>query len=162
MHNNDLVIMGLGQREGDTLAVVSASGDNKALIRRYIDLVWNQGRSSALQQLVDDGFVGHYPAMRHQVRGISELRQLIARYHSAFSDLHVTIDEQVAEDSRIATRWTFRGTHDGALGAIPPTGRDVTVTGLSLHQLEADRLCSEWTIFDALAIGGQIWAPAAS
>jgi steroid delta-isomerase-like uncharacterized protein len=162
MHNNDLVVMGLGQREGDSVAVASASGDNKALIRRYIDLVWNQDCPAALQHLVGNGFVGHYPATRLQVRGISELSQLIASYHSAFSDLHVTIDEQLAEDNRIATRWTFHGTHDGALGAIPPTGRRVTVTGLSLHQVEADRLCSEWTIFDALAIGGQIWAPAAN
>ena len=59
----------------------------------------------------------------------------------------------------VVTRWTVYDTYHGALQAIPPTGRQVTISGLSLHRLHAGWLLNEWTSFDALAlVQQQLWA----
>src|SRR5215831_10503794 len=109
---------------------MSTAGDNKALVRSYVELAWNQAHVARLSHLVASEFVGHHPATRHTARGPVELGQLITSYRSAFSNLRVTVNDQVAEGNRVATRWTFHATHDGALQAIPATGRQVSLTGL--------------------------------
>ena len=103
-------------------------------------------------------FVGHDPATRSAPRRRADLGRLVATYRAALPDLLVECDLQVAEDDRVVTRWTARGTHRGYLGAIGPTGRPVVIGGLSLHRVRADRLAEEWTSFDALALVQHLWA----
>ena len=137
---------------------MSATTANKALVRRYIDELWNGGDLTALDRLVASGFAGRDPATRGVPRGRADLGRLVASYRTALPDLHVTLEQQVAEGECVATRWTARGTHRGYLGAIGPTGRPVVIGGLSLHRVRADRLAEEWTSFDALALVQHLWA----
>jgi len=131
------------------------------VVQDYIEHAWNRAWFASLEQLVADEYVGHYPANRQDVRGRCGLAELVKTYRAAFPDLCITVDAQVGEGESVATRWTARGKHQGPLSAIPPTGRDVTVHGLSLHQLRAGRITWEWTSFDAFAIVRQLWAPVA-
>jgi predicted ester cyclase len=57
-------------------------------------------------------------------------------YRTAFPDLQVPTEDMIAEVDKVVTRWTARGTHKGDLMGIPPTGKQVTVTGILIGRFE--------------------------
>ena len=136
---------------------MSSTTANKALVRRYIEQIWNRGDLAAIEQLVAEGFAGHDPATRGEPRGQADLHALINTYRTALPDVQITVDQQVAQGDWVVTRWTACGTHQGRLWAIGPTGRRVAVSGLSLHCVRAGKLTEEWTSFDALALVQHLW-----
>src|SRR5687767_518825 len=95
---------------------------NKAIAQQYIEEVWNQGRLELIDQFFDPNYVNHNPSPG-QAQGTAALKQLIAGMRAAAPDLHSTIDDMIAVDDKVVTRWTARGTHQGDLMGIPPTGR---------------------------------------
>ena len=103
--------------------------ENKALIKRYIDEVWNKGVVDLLDDLYDPSFTGG------GYGGIPELSAAITAYRKSFPDLHFTIEDAVAEDERIAYRWIARGTHHGEFAGIAPTGKPITVTGITILRI---------------------------
>src|SRR4051812_44110281 len=99
-----------------------AAEENKALARRFLEEVFNEGNLAAIDELIDPDWVQHDPAMPEELRGIEGARQLVEVYRAAFPDLHITVEDQVAEGDKVATRWTARGSHQGELMGIPPSG----------------------------------------
>ena len=80
--------------------------------------------------------------------GPESIRRTMTRYLYAFPDLQVTLNEVLVEGDRAALAWTWRGTHRGTLMNIPPTGRTVTVQGMSILTLEAGRIRRGLRIWD--------------
>ncbi len=75
----------------------------------------------------------------------------------------MTIEDVIASGDQVVTRWTARGTHQGELQGIPPTGKQVTVTGMTLARIENGQIVEEWNNFDQLGMMQQIGAiPAAA
>jgi hypothetical protein len=64
----------------------------------------------------------------------------------------------LAEGDRVVTRWTARGTHRGELMGIPPTGKPVTMTGITINRLEGGKVVEDWTVFDQLGLLQQLGA----
>jgi predicted ester cyclase len=77
-------------------------------------------------------------------------------FRRAFPNLYITIDDQIARGNKVVTRWTAHGTHLGDLMGLPSTGRDVTVTGIAIGRVVANRLVEYWGNFDALGLIQQI------
>jgi steroid delta-isomerase-like uncharacterized protein len=119
-----------------------SESSNIALIRRWIDEVWNQRRDATVYELMDPKSVGHLEGM--VTRGIDEF--LVARSFllGAFPDFHLTIDDAIAQDSNVAIRWSAKGTHRGTLMDIPPTGMAVTFRGLTWFCLSGGRIVEGW------------------
>ncbi len=124
--------------------------DHKALVRRYIDEVWNGSQPAA------PFFAPHYKryvtATAVSLTG-AEQNQRIIIFHSAFPDLHFTIDDLFAEDDRVVFRVTMRGTHQGRFGTIAATGKQVTVTVLDVVRIEQGVFAEHWggpDLFDLL------------
>ena len=90
-----------------------------------------RGNLDLADELIAPEFVGDYipdpPTL-----GPEGFKQLVSITLSAFPDMHWTIEDQLAEGSKVVTRWKFRGTHTGDYMGIPPTGKVITVTGMSL------------------------------
>jgi len=103
--------------------------ENKTLISRYIDEVWNQGVVDTVDELYDPSFSGG------GYGGIPELKAAIISYRNSFPDLHFTVEDTVAEDERIAYRWTARGTHQADFAGIAATGKPITVTGITILRI---------------------------
>lgn len=98
------------------------SEENKALIRRYFEEVWNKGNLAFVDENMASSYVNHDPALAGfpQIQGF---KQRVTMIRTAFPDFHFTIDDMVAEGDKVVTRWTARGTNRGAFMGIPPTGR---------------------------------------
>ena len=77
-------------------------------------------------------------------------------YRSAFPDMQLTIEDQIAEGDKVVTRWTARGTHQGELMGIPPTGKQATVTGITVGRVANGKFVESWSNFDALGMMQQL------
>jgi steroid delta-isomerase-like uncharacterized protein len=108
------------------------------------------------------GYVGHDPAIPHEIAGPAAERELAAAYRVAFPDLAITIEDQIAEDDRVVTRWTARGTHLGAFRGIPPSGKQVSLTGINIIRVAGGKAVEGWMSLDELGLLRQLGAmPAA-
>lgn len=116
--------------------------DNKQLLRRFEDQVWNRHNPAVLDELCAPDYLAHMPGNRLLDR--TAHRQIIALFQKAFPDCEVTTDELIAEGERVAWRWTFRGTHQGEFHGLPPTGRYVTMNGISMLQIRDGKVLKSW------------------
>jgi len=130
--------------------------DVKTLPRRLVDEVYNQGKLEAVDEIVSPEYVGHDPALPEDITGPAAERELAATYRAAFPDMAITIDDQIAEGDKVATRWTARGTHTGDLWGIPGTGKEVRVTGTSVDRIQEGRIVESWVNWDALGLMQQL------
>ena len=101
------------------------SAENKALIRRLIDEVWNQKNLSMLEQVVSPGYICHEPGSPEPLSGLEGFNT----YTSAFPDQRFTIEDLVAEGDRVVTRWSVEGTHSRKSCADGLWGRPVACGG---------------------------------
>jgi len=131
---------------------------NKAVSRRLVDEALNAGRLQVIDELVSDGYLGHDPASPGPITGRSGLKEQITGYRSAFPDIKVTIEDQVAEHDRVVTRWTARGTHEGELFGVGPTGKQSTVTGITIDRIVDGRIVESWDNWDTFGLLQQLGA----
>ena len=77
---------------------------------------------------------------------------------SAFPDIQITIEDQVAEGDTVVSRWTIRATHQGELMDIPPSGKRVELMGVTISRIEGSKIVEDRDIYDALGMMQQIGA----
>ena len=123
----------------------------KLVARRVHEEPWT-GNFDAIDEFVAPDYVGHDSAEPEPIRGPEGVREFIERYRSAFGGARLIVDDQVAEGAKVATRWTARGTHTGELAGIGPTGKDVTVSGLTISRFAAGKIVEQWTTWDTLGM----------
>ena len=131
------------------------SEENKALARRWAG-IFNQDNLDLVDEIYAPDFVGHDPAMPEDTRGVEGAREFYSMYRSAFPDTEITVEDQVAEGDKVVTRWTARGTHQGELMGVPPSGNRVEVMGTTISRIEDGKIVEEWDIYDALGMMQQI------
>ncbi len=133
------------------------SEENKALARRWAD-IFAQGNLDLVDEIYAPDYVGHDPTLPEDIRGVEAARQYAAMYRSAFPDLQVIIEDQIAEGDKVATRYTVRGTHQGELEGIAPTGNRVEMTGIVIAHIADGKIVEDWASFDVLGMMQQIGA----
>jgi steroid delta-isomerase-like uncharacterized protein len=129
--------------------------DNKALARRFFDEVWNQGNLAVIDELTASNFIDHDP-MPGQASGIEGVRQFVQKYRSAFPDLHITVEDVIAEGEQVVLRWTAKGTHKGPFFDMPVTGKSATVRGITINRIRNGKFVEGWTSFDQLNMLAQL------
>lgn len=128
----------------------------KALLRREMEEAWNKGNLDVVDELVADNFVIHDPSQPKEVRGHEGLKQYATAFRTTFPDLYITFEDMVAEGDKVASRITLRGTHKGELAGIPATGKQVTITGISIDRTEAGMFVETFVSMDALGMLQQL------
>jgi steroid delta-isomerase-like uncharacterized protein len=128
--------------------------DLATLSHRIIDEVWNKKNIDAADELISSDFVVHDPNSVHQ--GLDGYKQFVREYLSAFPDLHFTIEDQVADEHAVATRWTATGTHQGELQGIPATGGRVRVNGILLSKARDGKFVESWSSWDTMTLLQQL------
>ena len=123
-----------------------SSEENKALVRREQEELWNAtGNLDAAQEL--------FVADRVEVA-----RQEAADFREGFPDVVSTIEDLIAEGDKVVARWRARATHQGEYMGIPPTGKEVEFTGISVYRIEAGKIAQSWNEEDELGLMRQIGA----
>ncbi len=112
---------------------------NKRIARRFIEEVVNTGDVSRLAELVSPDFrESAEPSGR--VAGLDGMREHVLGVRRVYQDLHLTVEQQIAEGEWVATRITARGGHEGEWLGIRPTGKPVEFTGVNLDRIVAGRI----------------------
>lgn len=137
------------------LAKGGGMGEIKEIGRRLAEDPWI-GKLDEVIELVADDYVGHEPTSPEAIRGKEGFREFVDRYLAAFPDGRITVDQQIAEGDLVVNRWTGRGTNTGELQGMPPTGKQVTVTGITIARIEDGRLREDWTSWDTLGMLQQL------
>ncbi|MEO8380409.1 MAG: ester cyclase [Acidobacteriota bacterium] len=128
---------------------------NKALIRRLVNEGQSKGNVDVVDELLSPDFVDHtpFPGVPPTREGV---KMLFLYLRGAFPDLTVRIDEQVAENDKVVTRKTFRGTHLGDFMGIPSTGRTVAFEVIDIMDVHHGRVVEHRVVFDRLGIQQQL------
>ncbi len=89
---------------------------------------------------------------------LSEFKDALAGMLAAFPDLQFEMNDQFVDGDRVATRWTARGTHDGPLGPMEPTGRKVTIEGMVMDRYVDGKIADRWELWDQAWVLQQLGA----
>jgi len=115
--------------------------DIEALHRRGFEEGINQKRLDVFDELLAEEYVNYaFPA---PAPGPEGFKQVMGMFFAAFPDMHVAIEEQVAEGDKVASRGTFTGTHTGDFMGIPPTGRTVAMAFIGWYRFDAEGKIAE-------------------
>lgn len=117
--------------------------DNKELLARYINEVWDNGNLDALRDFLSPSFERHTSPTLPPIDLDGQVERLRG-FRDAFPDITISVDEVTAEDDRIAFRSTMRGTHEGELAGLAPTGKQVTVGLVDVIRVEDGRFAEQW------------------
>jgi hypothetical protein len=102
--------------------VESVTERNKQKVRLFVEAVLNQGRLELIEELVAADFVGHLTGVALPVVGPAEVRRLVSRGRSSYADVYIKIEDQIAEEDRVAVRWRATATGVGAPSGSSPQG----------------------------------------
>jgi predicted ester cyclase len=119
--------------------VDSASELNKRKVRLFVEAVWNEGRLELIDELVAANYLGRVPRIETGVHGPEGVRRLVACGRRAHPDLYIKIDDQIAEDDRVATRWRATTEAPVARATTAATGRTLCYAGISIIRLLAGK-----------------------
>lgn len=130
------------------------SDQNKQLMRRAVEEIWNQRKFDLLHEFVASDFVIHTP--HDDIHGREGATQLYSMLYQAFPDLHFTIEDQLADGDSVVTRWTATGTHQGEFQGIPATNKQVRMTGTDIDRIANGKVAECWTTTDDLGLLHQL------
>lgn len=136
-----------------------AMEENKDLIRRFVDKVFNQHELSGIEDFLAGNYVNHEswdPHCERIVRGAEGFRKLTKTYLAAFPDQKTTIDDMIAEGDKVVTRWTTQGTHTGEFMGIKPTHKQVSISGVCIDRIVGGKMVECWTTFDQAGLLTQL------
>jgi steroid delta-isomerase-like uncharacterized protein len=129
--------------------------DNRAVLARINEEAFNNGSTDVVDEVVAEDFVEHNP-MPGFAGDREGFKTLVRSLHEAFPDMHVDIEDQIAEGDRVVERWVSHGTHEGDFMGIPATHREIAVEGMDISRFADGKLVEHWTQMDAMAMMQQL------
>jgi len=130
---------------------------NAATTRHDVDEAWNKGNVDVYEESLAPDCIAHNPALPSDIQGRESLKQMVLAFRSALPDLHVTLDDIVADDDKVVTRWTATGTHQGWLLGLEPSHRTLIITGITIDRFADGQIVESWTYWDDSALRAIGW-----
>jgi len=125
---------------------------HKALIRRWVEEGWNKGNLDLANEMYANTYVGH----GIDVRGPEGLKQFVAIFRTAFPDLNFRIQDMLAEGPQVAWRFAIHGTQQGEFQGIPPTSKQVMMTGIVISRFDDGMWMEDWVEADRVGVLQQL------
>ncbi|GIX07786.1 MAG: hypothetical protein KatS3mg115_2189 [Candidatus Poribacteria bacterium] len=123
----------------------------RRLARGYFEELANTGDPTVADRLLAEDYVQHNPdSPTRRTVGREAFKERLQMYRQAFPDLTWTIEEILVEGDRAAVRWSAVGTHRGPLQGVPPTGRRVRMSGITIHRVAGGRIVESWVCWDTI------------
>jgi len=113
--------------------------ENKANVRRQIEEMWNKGNLDLAEEFFTPDFVSHDPFSSEEIRGPEGFKQFVATSRAPFPDLHMRIEDQIAEGDRVATRYVISGTQEGEVQGMPASSKRIEVSGTGIDRISGGK-----------------------
>jgi steroid delta-isomerase-like uncharacterized protein len=130
--------------------------DPTTVVGRFIEECWNRGRIDLIDELVARDFVDHLPIDDDLPHGNQGMKATIRLIRMAFDDLHLQVEDMIAEDDRVVVRFKLTGTHNGRLtGRLAALDR-VEIAGMAIYRVENFQITDQWCMFDLIGLMQQL------
>ena len=134
------------------------SEENKQLIRRWFEEVWNNGRAEAIEEMFDENGIAHGlsddPAT--PIRGPREFGPFHTLFREAFPNMMIVVEDVVAEGDRVAARCSVRAKHEGDFMGRAATQAPVEFTGITIVRINNGKIVEAWNNFDFMKLHKQV------
>jgi steroid delta-isomerase-like uncharacterized protein len=127
---------------------------NKALVRRFYQEVFTQGKITVADEICSAHYVDHDPT--NPAGTLAGLEQTALEMRRAFPDVRWTVEDLIAEGDKIAARVSMHGTQQGELMGMPASGRSVTASNFDIIRFEDGKVVEHWGLFDSLGMLQQL------
>jgi steroid delta-isomerase-like uncharacterized protein len=131
-----------------------STAENKALVRRFYDIVESHNLDTLTDEVLAEDYRLHFDSAPEMDQGAAA--GFFGAFLAAFPEINHTIEDQVAEGDRVASRIVVRGTHKGELMGIPPTGKDIEISAINIHRIVDGRVAEQWVVSDGLGMMQQL------
>ena len=129
---------------------------HKMLVQRYYIEIINHHALQLCDTLFAPDFISH--ATNGNPVSLNRYLELLKQSFTAFPDIVVSIEDQIAEDDKVVTRWRATGTHRGELMGLPATGKRFEVSAIHIHRIQNNQLVEHWEEIDLFGLMQQIGA----
>ena len=132
--------------------------NNKALLRRWFDEVWNQGRAEAIDELFAADGIAHGLSddEASPLKGPAGFKPFHQVFRGAFPDIEVVVEDMIAEGDKVVARCTVRGKHAGDHLGIAATNTPVLFDGIAIVRIADGKIVEAWNNFDFLKMKRQV------
>ena len=134
------------------------SEENKEILRRWFDEVWNNGRAEVIEELFDENGIAHGlsddPA--NPIKGPRDYRPFYEVFRQAFPNIRIDIEDMVAEGDKVAARCSVRGKHEGDFMGRVATQSPVEITGMTIVRVDNGKIVEAWNNFDFMTLYKQV------
>ncbi len=131
------------------------SAITKTLIRRFGEELWNQGNLLRADEFLAPDVISHFTHLPSPTNRAGFLT-FVTQLRAAFPDLALTLEDLIAEQEKVVARWTMRGTHEGLLLGIPPTGKPIEISATIIYRIDDEKIAEIWGNLDVLSLAQQI------
>jgi steroid delta-isomerase-like uncharacterized protein len=134
------------------------SEENKQLVRRWFEEVWNKGRVEAIDEMFDANGIAHGlsddPA--NPIKGPRDFRPFHTVFREAFPNMEIVVEDTVAEGDKVAARCSVRAKHEGAFLGRAATASPVDFTGITIVRIQDGKIVEAWNNFDFMTLHRQV------
>ena len=131
---------------------MSTAEENKAIFRRYAEEVGNKYNFEIVDEIFER-YISHQPDGSTLERGPEDIKRFQGEYHSAFSDFHISIEDQIAEGDKVVSHYTIRGIHQGDFRDMAPTGKEIEIKGVTIFRFSPEgKVVETWDSYDQLSL----------
>ncbi len=134
------------------------SEQNKTVVRRLFDELWNKGNLLVADELIAPIYVHHDDSTPDLGKGPESEKKRVNLYRTAFHDFRLSIEDLLADGETVVARWSCRGVHKGELNGIAPTGKQFAITGVTICRLANGKIVEGFVNWDALGLMRQLGA----
>jgi len=127
----------------------------KTLIERELE-IWNEGNLALVDELFAPDFVLQPVDISEDIVGIDAFKELVTGRRTMYPDFNVTVEEIIVKDDKIVARWTVTGTNTGPMGDLPPTGKKVRFSGVTIFRVVNGKFVEKWTYCNDAAVLRQL------
>lgn len=124
-----------------------SGAQNKAIARRFIQEIFNEGRLEQAKNFVTHDIIYHGA---EEVRGLEDFKEWISEDRKALPDMQVTIVDDIEEQNKVALRWTLKATQEGEILGLPASHKEFETNGVEIFHFETGKIKEAWTIYDGL------------
>jgi steroid delta-isomerase-like uncharacterized protein len=127
----------------------------QAFTDRVLEM-WNEANLDIAEEVYAPEIVRHDCGVPEDIVGLENINNYLKNFFNAFPDLHIAVDEMIIAGNKMVQRWTFTGTNTGSMGDMPPTGKNVQFSGVSIVHFVNGKAVEIWDFYNALDMMQQL------
>ena len=128
---------------------------NKAVVRRFFEELLSTDNLALADEILSPDFRFYFAGSPDPI-GLKRYKDFLAARRAAFPDRRFAVEDMIAEGDKVSARFTMRGTHNGELRGIAPSGREVTMSGIDIIRLKEGKMVEDRVEVDQLGMMQQL------